>query len=469
MKKLKVRSKEIRKLGFVEDKAIRLAMNLISRHYSRDQKLHALGILEDLKLDPDKYLEHKQFGELAKLLSGKDLPQKAKTKKAKLFKDHQSDFVIYGKENIDPEALHQMFTAMKMPVIVKGALMADAHVGYGLPIGGVVAAYNAVMPYGVGMDIGCRMCLSVYPDSPKILQTKREKIKDVLVENTRFGFGEFKDIGDHELMERNEWKEIKFLKSLQKTFYDQLGTSGHGNHFVDVGYMIVEEFTEDLGLQPGKYFAILSHSGSRNFGAKIAQHYTSIAKRKLDLSGEGAQLAWLDLDSEEGREYWQAMNLAGDYSAANHRIIHQKLADALKSKALKTIENHHNFAWKEKLSDKEELIIHRKGATPANVGDIGIIPGNMVSPAFIVSGKGNELALNSASHGAGRRLSRRKAKQTFTKTQLSKILKKEEVELIGGAVDESPNAYKDIFKVMEAQKDLVNVLAMFYPKIVRME
>jgi len=469
MKKLKVRSKEIRKLGYVEDKSIQLAMSLISKHYSRDQKLYALGILEDLKLDPAKYLDHESFDELAQWLTQKNLTQKAKAKKTKLTKEHQTDFVIYGKENIDPEALHQMYTAMKMPVIIQGALMADAHVGYGLPIGGVVAAYNAVMPYGVGMDIGCRMCLSVYPDPSNILQTRRQKLKDILFENTRFGLAEFKDIGDQELMSRNEWSEIKFLKSLQKTFYEQLGTSGHGNHFVDVGYMIVEKYTEDLGLQPGKYFAILSHSGSRNFGAKIAQHYTAIAKRKLNLAGEGANLAWLDLDSEEGQEYWQAMNLAGDYSAANHRIIHQKLAHAINSKPIKTIENHHNFAWKEKLSEKEELIIHRKGATPANVGDIGIIPGNMVSPAFIVSGKGKEESLNSASHGAGRRLSRRKAKQTFTRTQLNEILKKEEVELIGGATDESPNAYKDIFGVMEAQKDLVNVLAMFYPKIVRME
>ncbi len=270
-------------------------------------------------------------------------------------------------------------------------------------------------------------------------------------------------------MERREFREIKFLKSLQPQFFKQFGTSGHGNHFVDMGYVQVRKFTKELGLEPGEYFAILSHSGSRNFGAEIAKHYTKVAQQKLGLTGEGAKLSWLTLDSEEGQEYWQAMTLAGDYSAANHRIIHHKLAKALGEKPVKIIENHHNFAWLEKLTKHESLVIHRKGATPAGKGDTGIIPGNMVSPAFIVAGKGNENSLNSASHGAGRLVSRRQAKKTFTQSSLKKLLKAEGVELLGGATDESPMAYKDIHSVMEAQKDLVEVLAQFYPKIVRME
>ncbi len=469
MKKLKIRSKEIHKLGYTDQKAVRLAVNLSAKHYSRNEKLLALGHLEELIANPDKYLRHEHFAELALYLSQSKPSKKTSPPKKVTFKTEAAEFAIYGKENIDPAALNQMYTAMKMPVSVKGALMADAHLGYGLPIGGVVAAYNAVMPYGVGMDIACRMCMSVYPESPKIIKGQKDRLKKILIENTRFGLAQFNDIGDHELMERKEWKEIKFLQPLQKKFFNQLGTSGHGNHFVDMGYIVVQKYTEELGLDPGEYFAILSHSGSRNFGAEIAKHYTALAKQKLGLSGESANLSWLDLDTEEGQEYWLAMNLAGDYSAANHRIIHQKLSKALKSKPIKVIENHHNFAWKEKLSERENLIIHRKGATPADVGDVGIVPGNMVAPAFIVSGKGNEASLNSASHGAGRLVSRRKAKQTFTQSSLKKILIKEGVELIGGATDESPMAYKNIYEVMEAQKDLVNILAMFYPKIVRME
>jgi tRNA-splicing ligase RtcB (3'-phosphate/5'-hydroxy nucleic acid ligase) len=469
MKKLKIKGKEIRRLGYADDKVARLALKLAQLYYKHDQKLIVLGILEDLLLDPEKYLHHEYFAELADLLLSKKNITKTAQSRNTILRKTGAEFKIFGRNLIDPEALDQMSTAMKMPVVVKGALMADAHVGYGLPIGGVVAAYNAVMPYGVGMDIACRMCLSVYPDPPEIISSRKDNLKQILIENTRFGLAEFNDIGDHELMERDEWKEIKFLHSLKDVFYSQLGTSGHGNHFVDMGYLVVEGLTNELGLKPGEYFAILSHSGSRNFGAETAKHYTDIAKKKLGLSGDAGQLAWLDLNSEEGEEYWKVMNLAGDYSAANHRIIHEKLSKALQSKPVKRIENHHNFAWQEKLSEHESLIIHRKGATPAHEGDIGIIPGNMVSPAFIVSGKGNDSSLFSASHGAGRQISRNKAKQTYSKSQLEKVLAEAGVELIGGATDESPMAYKDIHAVMEAQKELVNILGTFYPKIVRME
>lgn len=380
-----------------------------------------------------------------------------------------ADFAVFGREYIDGETFQQMYTAMKMPVSVKGALMADAHVGYGLPIGGVVSTYNSVMPYGVGMDIGCRMCISIYSLSPSLITERRDELKDMLIRHTRFGLAEFDDIKDHELMARKEFREIKFLKSLKDVFFHQLGTSGHGNHFVDIGIVVIDERTSELELDPGSYFAILSHSGSRNFGAEIARHYTDVAKKKLGLTGESGKLAWLDLDSEEGQEYWKAMILAGDYSAANHRIIHSRFENVLGEKPVKRVENHHNFAWIEKLSRKEKLVIHRKGATPAHIGDTGIIPGNMVSPAFIVAGKGNAESLSSASHGAGRQMSRNKAKIEFSREKIQNVLKKSGVELIGGGPDEAPDAYKDIEKVMDAQRDLVKVLGKFYPKIVRME
>lgn len=469
MKKLKLSGKEVKRLGFIHDHDISVAINIVGKHFRKDEKTTALAQLEKVLSDPGKFEKDEIFGELAHSLIKDKIHPSEPSKKKINFKKITSEYKIYGLEGIDPETLNQMATAMKLPIVVKGALMADAHLGYGLPIGGVVAAYNAVMPYGVGMDIGCRMCLSVYHESPKILKGQRDRLKNILIENTRFGLSQFNDIGNHELMERTEFKEIKFLKPLQKTFYDQLGTSGHGNHFVEMGYVVVQHFTPELGLDPGEYFAILSHSGSRNFGSEIAKHYTQVAQKKLGITGEGAKLAWLTLDSEEGQEYWQAMTLAGDYSAANHRIIHKKLAKALGEKTIKIIENHHNYAWKEDLTDHESLIVHRKGATPAKIGDVAIIPGNMVSPAFIVSGKGNDESLQSASHGAGRLYSRKKSKDSFTQSSLKKILEKEGVELIGGATDESPGAYKNILEVMEAQKDLVNVLGQFYPKIVRME
>lgn len=465
MKKLKLRGKELKRIGYTSDRAIALALNLVTRHFKRADKAELMETLEKINLQPENYLNDQVWGELARLLSEKPAQKKKKPSlnKAAL------EFKIYGEENIDPEAIRQMETAMKLPISVKGALMADAHVGYGLPIGGVLAAYNAVIPYGVGMDIGCRMCLSVFPFSPKKIDGERDRIKNILMSETRFGLAEFKDEQDHEILERKEFQEIKFLKSLQKKFASQLGTSGHGNHFVDVGFVKIQEFSEQIGLQPGEYFAVLSHSGSRNFGSEVCKHYTHIAKDKLDLSGEVARLAWLDLDSEEGQEYWAAMNLAGVYSHANHRIIHRRLAKAFGEKPLAIIENHHNFAWKETLDTGEEIIIHRKGATPAAAGDVGIIPGTMASPAFIVVGKGNDEALNSASHGAGRLMSRNAAKQTFTESQMKKYLTEQGVELIGGSVDESPFAYKNIFEVMKNQQNLVREAGIFYPKIVRME
>ncbi len=466
MKKLKLRGKELKRIGYTNNQGISLAIKLVNQRCKRAEKSGVLEKLEKLNAEPESYLKDPVFSDLARFLSGK---RAGKPKKKPELKKTALSFQIFGEKNIDSEATHQMEMAMKLPVSVKGALMADAHVGYGLPIGGVLGTYNAVIPYGVGMDIGCRMCLSVFSSSPGKVEEERGRIKNALMNHTRFGLSEFPDERDHEILERPEFREIKFLKSLQKKFVEQLGTSGHGNHFVDAGMVRIDHYSPLIDLQPGHYFAILSHSGSRNFGAEICRHYTRIAKEKLDLSGEAARLAWLNLDTEEGQEYWAAMQLAGDYSHANHRIIHRRLARALGEKPLAIIENHHNFAWKEELNTGEELVIHRKGATPAGVRDVGIIPGTMASPAYIVVGKGNPESLCSAAHGAGRLMSRNQAKKTFSERQLKDYLEEQGVELLGGGPEESPFAYKDINGVMEAQNDLVEILGVFYPKIVRME
>lgn len=237
-------------------------------------------MLEKINIEPESYLAYPVFGDLAKFLSGKKLLQKKKKKP--VLNKTALDFKIYGEENIDPVAIQQMQTAIKLPISVKGALMPDAHVGYGLPIGGVLATYNSVIPYGVGMDIGCRMCLSIFPASPKKINGERGRIKNILMNDTRFGLAEFNDLEEVEILDRKEFSEIKFLKSLRGKFAKQLGTSGHGNHFVDVGIVEIKAFSELINLQPGEYFAVLSHSGSRNFGAEICKYYTQIAKDKLD-------------------------------------------------------------------------------------------------------------------------------------------------------------------------------------------
>lgn len=463
---MKIRGKELKRIGYTDDRNIALALRLAGKHFRRADKVEILELLEKIKLKPEDYKSDPIWGELAAMFIEKPAP----VKKGRLNLSRAAqEFKIYGAENIDPAAIEQMQTAMKLPVSVGGALMADAHVGYGLPIGGVLAAYGAVIPYGVGMDIGCRMCLSVFPLSPKKIDGERNRIKNIIMNETRFGLAEFNDLEDNEILERREFSEIKFLRQLQGRFAKQLGTSGHGNHFVDVGYVEIKNSGPVTDLEPGEYLAVLSHSGSRNFGAEVCKHYTSIAKDKLGLTGEVAKLAWLDLDSEEGQEYWAAMQLAGDYSHANHRIIHKRIAKAFGEKPLAIIENHHNFAWKDKLPGGEEVVIHRKGATPAAVGDIGIIPGTMASPAYIVAGKGNNDSLQSAAHGAGRLISRNLAKKTYTESQLKRYLAEQGVELMGGGIDESPFVYKDIHEVMKHQHDLVEVLGLFHPRIVRME
>lgn len=387
-----------------------------------------------------------------------------------LLQDKPAPVSTYGLEGIEAGARLQMETAVRLPIAVAGALMPDAHQGYGLPIGGVLATRGAVIPYGVGVDIGCRMSCSVFDIPPDHFFANGAKYKRELIAQTKFGAGvgfTGTDRTDHEVLYNPAFEEISLLSGLKEKAAQQLGSSGGGNHFVEFGLLRVSRTDRQLNLEPGEYLALLTHSGSRGLGATIAAHYTKLAKSICALPPEAANLAYLDLASEAGQEYWTAMNLAGDYAAACHATIHKKITAAIGAEVLATVENHHNFAWKEELNG-EELIVHRKGATPAGEGITGIIPGSMTAPGFLVRGKGNAGALNSASHGAGRQMSRTKATKAFTAQGLRDELKAAGVQLIGGGLDEAPGAYKDIHQVMAAQEELVEVLATFHPKMVRM-
>src|SRR6185295_2458856 len=223
----------------------------------------------------------------------------------------------------------------------------------------------------------------------------------------------------------------------------------------------------------GEYLALLSHSGSRGTGAQVASHYSRLARElHPELPQELSQLAWLDLDTEPGQEYWAAMELMGRYAAANHAVIHAHMARTLGAEVRLDIENHHNFAWRERhtLPDgsQAEVIVHRKGATPAGAGVVGIIPGSMGTPGYVVRGKGLASSLNSAAHGAGRRMSRTRAKELFSWDVAQKFLRERGVTLLSAGLDEVPMAYKDIDEVMAAQADLVEPLARFEPRLVKM-
>ena len=465
MTKLNLRGKDLQRIGFADDRAMSIAKNVMLKYYKHNNKAEALDILKKVHKNPNKFINHPHLGKIAEVLVEKTQSQK----KISVSLDNKKPYKIYGAERIEKGALDQMATAMQLPISLQGALMPDAHQGYGLPIGGVLATKNEVIPYGVGMDIGCRMCMSIYDLDVNQITKNQTRLKSLLTEKTRFGRAEFKEPKNHPILERPELNEIGFLKTLKKKAHDQLGSSGHGNHFVDIGLLELKEYIPEKDLQPGNYFTILSHSGSRGPGAEIARYYTKIAMDKCDLPKGARALAWLDLSREEGIEYWKAMNWAGDYSAANHHVIHEKLSEALGNKPLAMLENHHNFAWREKLPSGHAGIIHRKGATPAHKDVLGIIPGSMASPGYIVRGKGNAEALNSAAHGAGRVMSRSQAKKQFQARELQEMLNEKGVVLIGGGLDESPLAYKDINEVMQLQEEMVDILAEFKPKIVRME
>jgi tRNA-splicing ligase RtcB len=379
-------------------------------------------------------------------------------------------------DDIDASAFAQMEAACRLPVSVRGAMMPDAHVGYGLPVGGVLATENAVIPYAVGVDIACRMKLSVLDLPADTIERVPDRLIGAIEAETRFGIGanfSARDRREHAVMDE-DWSITPQVNRLRDKAWSQLGSSGSGNHFVEFGTLHVDdEQARVLNLAgAGTYLALLSHSGSRGTGATICDFYSRLAAElHPHLDDKLRNLAWLSLDEEAGQEYWHAMNLMGRYAAANHEMIHHHIARHLGAATLTTVENHHNFAWKETHTiegQPREVIVHRKGATPASEGVLGVIPGSMATPCYVVRGKGSNASLTSASHGAGRAMSRRKARDTFRWSHVKDMLAERRVHVISADVDEVPGVYKDIEAVMAAQQDLVEVVGRFDPRIVKM-
>ena len=426
-----------------------------------------LARLDAVRQNPGLFLADEQMAELARECIRISQPEPPLENS---LRDSPIEYPIWGRENIDEGSIAQMDNAMRLPVSVAGALMPDAHVGYGLPIGGVLATENSVIPYAVGVDIACRMRLSLYEVSPHLLGQKKGMFEEALQEQTAFGMGaqwKGSQRADHEVLDDPAWNATHLLSSLKDNAVRQLGTSGTGNHFVEWGSFHLYEPL--YGLQPGEYLALLSHSGSRSVGYKIADRYSKLAMEKHpDLDKSVRHLAWLSLDSEDGQEYWLSMELAGRFASANHQIIHHRVARAAGLKDAAVVENHHNFAWVEKLPDGRDVIVHRKGATPAAEGVMGIIPGSMGDAGYLVRGRGVGESLKSASHGAGRLMSRKAAMSSISRLQRDEYLWERDVTLLGGGMDESPQAYKPIDAIIAAQRDLVDVIGKFLPRIVRM-
>lgn len=450
--------KELTELGF--------PLSVHKLIYPHLQRLSAEGLSKNkmkahfkrLVDHPHNFLSDEDYGELVKALLARQESEFLERSELAPWKQWGSD--------LEEGAVQQMRQACRLPISQAGALMPDAHLGYGLPIGGVLATNGAVIPYAVGVDIACRMKLTVLDIPTSELNINQQRLTKALEEETRFGMGaSFAKPREHAVLDE-DWTFVPVLKKGRDKARSQLGSSGGGNHFAEFGELHLEE--PQLGLEPGKYLALLTHSGSRGMGSAVAGHYSALAmEMRPELPKELKHLAWLDLDSAEGQEYWQAMELMGRYAAANHDVIHREVARHLGVEVLADVENHHNFAWKE-THFGEDVVVHRKGATPAGKGVLGVIPGSMASPAFVVRGLGEPSSLCSASHGAGRVMSRSKALQTFSWDEVKRQLAKARVTLLSSGLDEVPGVYKDIHQVMAAQQDLVEVLATFHPRLVKM-
>jgi tRNA-splicing ligase RtcB len=370
-----------------------------------------------------------------------------------------------GEADIEPGAVAQLDQAMRLPIADRGALMPDAHQGYALPIGGVFRAHRSVCPAMVGVDIGCRMMLTIFATPPEEVYQRRDDLFKTLKRVTTFGAGADRPYAaDHEILDDPRWKATNQLRGLHTKAAEQLGTSGGGNHFAEL--VVGELLSDHLPDAPQRFAGLLTHSGSRGVGYAVANHYMRVAAQETKRIAEVPRYyEWLDLESEAGQEYWTAMELCGAFASANHHVIHDLFMRRSRMGVAAQVENHHNFAWRD-----GEYVIHRKGATPAEAGVLGIIPGSMATASYVVAGKGNPAALQSSSHGAGRRGSRTWAKNTIALRDVRQILTERDILAEGVSADESPFAYKDIERVMQLQEEagLFQRVARMLPIAVRM-
>jgi len=452
-------SRQLEKLG-VPPECYKVALAGIQRAAAAGEGKGVKARITAVLADPAAHRDDEYFHELAaEILSvGSFVPPEP------------ISYRTWGDAGIDPATHGQMRQACSLPMAAGAALMPDAHIGYGLPIGGVLALRGAVCPYAVGVDIACRMKLSVLDVPAAQLKDlpKHERFDNALEKGTRFGVGStHQKRQDHSVMDQ-DWTVTLITREHKDRAWSQLGTSGSGNHFVEFGLLTLSDASPDLGLAAGEYVALLSHSGSRGAGSAVCNVYSNMARAQLPLRyADAGRLAWLNLDTEAGQEYWAAMNLMGDYAAGNHDVIHRLVSKLLGAEIIAGVENHHNFAWLEEHGG-EQVVVHRKGATPAGEGVLGVIPGSMANPAYVVRGLGNPESLNSASHGAGRCMSRTQARSKYTWRAVQKDLERRGVRVLSAGADEVPGVYKDIDQVMAEQRDLVETIARFDPRIVKM-
>ena len=375
---------------------------------------------------------------------------------------------------------------------VDAALMADGHVGYVMPIGGVAAYRDQVSVVGVGFDIACGnaairtdITLDMLGDSPEAVRSTLVGFAGEIAETVSFGIGRKNRSDDapvdHALFADPSWDAVpaKHRQALQVKARQQLGTVGSGNHYVDV-------FADETGA-----IWIGVHFGSRGFGHTVASAFLALGQGKPWGERVPEREVLLDLAAPVGHDYWHLMNLAGQYAYAGREWVARKVVSMLGGTEMELVHNHHNFAWKE-VHGGEELVVVRKGATPAFPGQKGFIGGSMGDDAVIVQGTNGETAspeiatvqreaLFSTVHGAGRVMSRTAAagkrnRRTgaiitpgrVTAEMMGEWIRDKGVILRGGGLDESPHAYRRLPDVLAAQEGTVEVLHTLRPLIVVM-
>lgn len=359
-------------------------------------------------------------------------------------------------DDIEEGALKQARNLANLPFAFKWiAVMPDAHEGFGMPIGGVLAAVDTIVPNAVGVDIGCGM-LAARTDLTSISEDTLREVMAGVRAHIPLGFEHHKT--DQPWQGFDRAPDLPIIQQELSSAKRQLGTLGGGNHFIEV--------------QKGDdgHIWIMIHSGSRNFGLKTANYYHKSAqalsnRKEFDLPDR--DLAYLPMDSREGEEYFTAMNYCCDFARANRALMMDRVGEMVTSvtgaRILETINIHHNYAARETHYGRQ-VMVHRKGATKAAQDTVGIIPGSMGTKSYIVKGLGNPESFESCSHGAGRKMGR---KQAIRSLDLEAEQKKMRGILHGlrnrNALDEAPGAYKDIDEVMRLQRDLVEITVTLTP------
>lgn len=365
-------------------------------------------------------------------------------------------------KDVEPSAVKQLQNTAALPFVFKHvAVMPDVHFGMGATVGSVVATKGAICPACVGVDIGCGMMAVKTNLDSRIVQDKIALIRKSIERSVPVGFGQNTNIATS-VWDWHGWAEFRKLESANKELGDkglyQLGSLGGGNHFIEIC------------LDTENKVWVMLHSGSRGVGNLLARKHIDSAKglmKKMLINLPDPDLAYLPSETKEFDDYIRDLQWAQSYALQNRiemmtRVI-KDISFAVfgedgKVEVSNEVNCHHNYvSWENHFG--ENVMVTRKGAVRARVGDMGIIPGSMGARSFIVKGLGNPDSFNSCSHGAGRKMSRTEAKKRFTLEDLAKQTEGVECRKDADVIDEIPGAYKDIDQVMENQKDLVSIVA----------